>query len=142
MRNFVIKTYFDLFNIVLESFPIFYIVCIKCIEAEVLNSSNLGCLERKKKGWKCRKDPKRLLPIFGFGSRQRFSLSRQIFLALFHYMVLCVTIWFPSCTWLLVRDSGFPNRDIVVFFWFSIATGVLPMSRQCFILFATEGPVS
>ena len=49
MRNFVIKTYFDLFNIVLESFPIFYIVCIKCIEEEVLNSSNLGCLERKKK---------------------------------------------------------------------------------------------
>ena len=37
MRSVVIKTYFDLFNIVLGSFTIFYTVCIKYIEAEVLN---------------------------------------------------------------------------------------------------------
>ena len=42
------KTYFNLFNIVLEIFPIFYTVCIKCIEAEVLNLLNLRCLKRKK----------------------------------------------------------------------------------------------
>ena len=37
MRIFVIKTYFDLFNIVLESFPIFYTACIICIKAIILN---------------------------------------------------------------------------------------------------------
>ena len=37
MRIFVIKTYFDLFNIVLESFPIFYTACIICIKAVILN---------------------------------------------------------------------------------------------------------
>ena len=37
MRIFVIKTYFDLFNIVLESFPIFYTACVICIEAVVFN---------------------------------------------------------------------------------------------------------
>ena len=37
MRSFVIKTYFDLFNIVFESFPRFYTACIICIEAVVLN---------------------------------------------------------------------------------------------------------
>ena len=31
------KTYFDLFNIVLEGFPIFYYASIICIEAVVLN---------------------------------------------------------------------------------------------------------
>ena len=37
MRSFVIKTYFDLFNIVLESFPRFYTTYIICIEVVVLN---------------------------------------------------------------------------------------------------------
>ena len=37
MRSFVITTYFDLFNIVLESFPKFYTACIICIEEVVLN---------------------------------------------------------------------------------------------------------
>ena len=31
------KVYFDLFNIVLESFPRFYTACVICIEAIVLN---------------------------------------------------------------------------------------------------------
>ena len=40
MISFVIKkkkTYFDLFNIVLECFPRFYTACIICIEEVVLN---------------------------------------------------------------------------------------------------------
>ena len=37
MRSFVIKTYFDLFNIMLESFPRFYTAFIICIEAVVMN---------------------------------------------------------------------------------------------------------
>ena len=36
-KKFCNKNYFDLFNIVLESFPIFYTVCIICIEVVVLN---------------------------------------------------------------------------------------------------------
>ena len=36
-EKFVIKTYFYLFHIVLESFPRFYTACITCIEAVVLN---------------------------------------------------------------------------------------------------------
>ena len=69
MRSFVIKTYFDLFNIVLESFPKFYTVYIKCIEAEVMNLLQLS----ESRG--CRNDLYRLLPVGRFWSRQRFSLS-------------------------------------------------------------------
>ena len=36
-EKFCNKTYFDLFNIVLKCFPIFYTACIICIEAVVLN---------------------------------------------------------------------------------------------------------
>ena len=42
MRIFVIKTYFDLFNIVLESFLRFYTTCIICIEAVVLKTKCIG----------------------------------------------------------------------------------------------------
>ena len=66
MRRFVIKTYFDLFNIVLKSFPKFYTVCIKCIEAKVLNLLQLV------EGWRCRNGPNRLLPVGKFGLRQSF----------------------------------------------------------------------
>ena len=52
---------------------------------------------RKKKSWRCRNDPGWLLPFFGFGSGQRFSLSRQSFLALCRDMILYVATWFSSC---------------------------------------------
>ena len=61
-------------------------------------------------------------------------------------MVLCVATWFLGYKRLLVRDRGFTSSDRVVFFWFSVTTGVLPMSRPCFVLFldnvTTKGPLS
>ena len=36
-EKFCNKNFFDLFNIVLESFPIFYTACIICIKAILLN---------------------------------------------------------------------------------------------------------
>ena len=50
MRSFVIKTHFDLFNIVWKVFTRLYIVCIKCIKAEVLNLMKLGESLRCKNG--------------------------------------------------------------------------------------------
>ena len=77
MRSFVIKNYFDLFNIALESFPRFYTVCIKCVGVEVLNSSNLGCLERKKKGvGSTEKAQRGYCPFLGLG-RDRGFLCRD-----------------------------------------------------------------
>ena len=66
MRSFVIKTYLNLFNNVLESFPIFYTVCIACIEAIVRNSLQLG------ESWRCKKGPERLLHVGRFGLRHIF----------------------------------------------------------------------
>ena len=44
------KTHFDLFNIVWKVFTRLYIVCIKCIKAEVLNLMKLGENLRCKNG--------------------------------------------------------------------------------------------
>ena len=68
MRSFVIKTNFDLFNIVWKVFPILYTVCIKFIKAKVLNLLKLG------ENWRCRNGLDRLLHDDEFVSRQRFSL--------------------------------------------------------------------
>ena len=101
---------------------------------------NLGYLERKeKKGWRCRNDPDWLLPVFGFGSRHRFSLSQQSFLALCCDMVPRLWGW-------LGRDKGFLGCNIIVSYWFSVTTRALPMSPQCFILCRDDvmikGPLS
>ena len=87
MRSFVIKTYFDLFNIVLESFPRYYTVFIKCIEAEVLNSSNLGCLERKKKVGRAKKAQRGYYPFSGLGHARGFLCHDRSFW-------ICVATWF------------------------------------------------
>ena len=50
MKSFIIKTYFNLINIVLESFSGFYTICIKFIQVEVLNLLKLG------KSWRCKND--------------------------------------------------------------------------------------
>ena len=55
MTSFGIKTYFDLFNIVSESFLIFYTAYKVFIEAVAWNLLHLG------ESWRCRKGPERLL---------------------------------------------------------------------------------
>ena len=64
---------------------------------------------------KCRKSPERLLHAGHFGSRQSC-------LALCRNMVLYVTTWFVSCRRLLSRNMSFLGRDIVVFYWYWVAT--------------------
>ena len=94
---------------------------------------------KKKNCWRCRNDPDGLLPVFGFGSRQRFSLSRQSFLALCRNMDLCVATWFPGCRGGWVAIGVFLVRDRVSFFWFfcrdrgrpCVATVFYSLSWQC-----------
>ena len=59
-----------------------------CIEAIVWNLLHLGESRR------CKKGLERLLHVSSFGSRQRFSLSRQSFLVLCHDNGFCVTTGF------------------------------------------------
>ena len=90
MRSFVIKTYFDLFNIVLESFPRFYNVCIKCIETEVLNLLNLGCLERKKKELEVQQRPREATarwPVWV--ATKVFSVVTELFGSVSRHRPLC-----------------------------------------------------
>ena len=58
MRRFVIKTYFDLFNIVLENFPIFY--CIYNMHRG--SSIELNALGESWRCMKCQKN--RLLHVW------------------------------------------------------------------------------
>ena len=71
MRTFIIKTYFDLINIVLESFSRFYTICIKCIKAELLNLMKLG------KRWRCRNDLESL--FLGLGHDRGFLYRNRAF---------------------------------------------------------------
>ena len=72
----------------------------------------LRVLDRKEKGLEMQeRTKKRLLPIGRFGSRQRFSLSRQSFLDLCCDMVLRLQA-IAGC------DRCFPGSDRVVFLMF------------------------
>ena len=83
--------------------------------------------KKRKKGWRCRNDPDWLLPVFGFGLRQRFSLSQHG----------------PLCRDMVLRpqglqgsDRGFLGRDRVVSLLFfchdrgppCVATALYPLS--------------
>ena len=76
--------------------------------------------KKEKKVGAAEKDQVGYCPFEGLG-RDRGFLCRD--------MALCVVTWFLGYRQLLGCDKGFPGRDRVVFFWFSVATGVLPVSR-------------
>ena len=115
MRSFVIKTYFDLFNIVLKSFPRFYTICIKCIEAEVLNLLNLGCLERKKKGaGGAAKTQRGYCPLASLGRNRGFLCRDRAF-------------WFCVATWSFVSRHG---SQAAGGWW--VATGVFLVATELF----------
>ena len=80
-----------------------------CIKVVVWNLLHL------RESWRCRKGPERLLHVGRFGSRQRFSLSRQSFLVLCRDSGFCVVKGFSMGRVFLGCDRGFPGRDSVVF---------------------------
>ena len=109
MSSFVIKTYFDLFNIVFESFPRFYTVCIKCTKAEVLNLLKLG------ESWRCRNGPDRLQPIgWVWVTTEVFFVVIELSSSVSRHGSLCRDM-VHGCRRLLGRDRGFPSRNRVVF---------------------------
>ena len=71
-----------------------------CIEVVVWNLLQLG------ESWRYRKGPERLLPVGRFGSRQRFSLSRQSFLVMCRDSGFCVAIGFGLGRVFLGRSRG------------------------------------
>ena len=74
---------------------------------------------KKKKNWRCKKGPEKQLAICRFELRQRFSLSRQIFLTLCRDMVhrLQRVAGSRQSFFLLVfcRDRG-PHCVVTVFY--------------------------
>ena len=93
------------------------------------------CLERKKKKrLEVQKRPKEATSrLRVWVTIKVFFVATELFGSMSRHGSLC-------------RDRGFPGRDGVVFFWFSVTTGVLLVLRQCFVLFrdnvATKGPLS
>ena len=98
-----------------------------CIEAVVWNLLHLG------ESWRCKKGLERLLHIGRFGSRHRFSLSRQSFLVLCRDSRFCVVIGFGMSRVFLGHNRVFLVATVLFLFLFSVATGVPYVSQQCFV---------